>query len=185
MTRINAKKNHSCIFVSFDDIYKKGHRMKPMDAEKIIRGHPCHSMMKCVPSPVRRPLNSVSLRLHAKKTRHFLAKKKLFHTHPPSTYRTPKGLPVEPGPSPADINAVATDARKLPGIVFDYTKPVETGHKPNAALEAEVIRYACRTEPRHLVRDSDFDAEVILDIKTKAVLGVIGGNGVPIIPWDK
>ena len=64
--------------------------------------------------------------------------------------------------------------------------PKEVWHLVRGSdLEAEVIRYACRTEPRHLVRDSDFDAEVILDIKTKAVLGVIGGNGVPIIPWDK
>jgi len=37
----------------------------------------------------------------------------------------------------------------------------------------------------HYVDGPSFDAEVIIDIKTKAVLGVIGGDGVPIIPWDK
>jgi len=55
MTRINAQKTIRAYSRHSMTDTKKGHRMIPMDAEKIIRGHPCHSMMKCVPSPVRRP----------------------------------------------------------------------------------------------------------------------------------
>jgi hypothetical protein len=54
-----------------------------------------------------------------------------FHTHPPSTYRTPKGVPITDlgSSSPDDTNA---HFYQLPGIVFDYIAPLVFGHPLNA-----------------------------------------------------
>ena len=66
MTRMDAQKTIRAYSRHSMTDTKKGHRMT-MGAEKIIRGHSCHSMMKCVPSPVRRPLKTLRPCVSARK----------------------------------------------------------------------------------------------------------------------